>query len=506
MRYIHILCLILIPALGGAVSAQHWDYRERENLGPMINTSFDEVYPIISPDGKALFFVRKDYPGNIDGPKADIWYSERMADGAWSIARNIGTPLNNQGYNYVCHAFPDNNTLLLGNQYLSDGTQGPGISISTRTTEGWSVPRNQSIRDYRNKSRFAEFTMDPTGRVLILSIHADQTHGERDLYICFRIDDSTWTAPENLPKPLNSDRDDITPFLAADGKTLYFSSARPGGFGSNDVYMSRRLDDSWRSWSEPQNLGYPINTPGWDAYYSVPASGEYAYLVSTLSGFGLSDIFRTVLPKHEKPTPVLMITGVTKNFDEKPVPARIYYQRLADTTQHGVAVAHPTTGAFTIALPAGEQWQFHAEYDGHYPISENIDLREMTEYREETRDLVLVPVVQGSTIRLNNIFFDFDMATLRSESVAELERLVRFLRSQPQMRIQISGHTDSVGTYEYNISLSQARAEAVVQYLITQGIASDRVFAKGYGEYFPIETNSSDEGRQRNRRVEFTIL
>ena len=485
---------------------QTFDYRERVNLGSMINTEFDEVYPIISPDGKRLFFVRKEYPGNVGGPKADIWCGELLFDSSWGIATNAGPPLNNAGYNYVCAVLPDNNSLLLGNQYLPDGTQRQGIAMSHRLASGWSWPVNQTIRQFRNESRYAEFTISPDGSVLIMSIQNDQSAGERDMYLSMRVDDSTWTAPVNPGTPLNSAQEDITPFLAADGKTLYFSSARPGGFGSNDIYMSRRLDDTWLAWSEPQNLGYPINTPAWDAYYSVPASGAFAYFVSTVNTFGLSDIFRVPLQKEDKPTPVLLLTGITKDFANAPLPARIYYQKLSDTLRQGEARANPETGAFTIALPAGEQWQFRAELDGYYPISENIDLRKLDSYLEQSRDLVLVPIARGSTILLNNIFFDFDKASLTSESIPELQRLVSFLNSQGDVRIQISGHTDSVGTVEYNISLSQARAQAVVDYLISHGISSSRLTAVGYGKGIPVESNETEEGRGKNRRVEFTIL
>ncbi|MDH7515301.1 MAG: OmpA family protein [Bacteroidota bacterium] len=498
---------ILLVTVGGACAdAQERQFAERENLGPMVNTSFDEVYPIISPDGKILFFVRKDYPGNIDSPKADIWFSRRLEDGGWSIAENIGRPLNNKGYNYVCYVFPDNNSLLLGNQYFEGDQQGPGVSIAKRTAEGWSMPRNQHIRGFRNKSRFAEFTVSPDGNVLIMSIENERSHGKRDIFVSFREDDTTWTEPEVLPTPLNSPQDDITPYLAADGKTLYFSSDRPGGFGSNDVYMSRRLDDTWRSWSEPRNLGYPVNTPDWDAYYSVPASGEYAYFVSTASSIGLSDIFRIRLAPEHRPTPVLMITGVTKDDENHPIPATVYFRKYADTARFATAVAHPTTGRYTIALPAGEEWEFHAEYEGYYPISEHLDLRDLREYREENRDLVLVPTVKGRTIRLNNIFFEFDKADLLPTSVSELERLVHLLRTNPAMRIHIGGHTDSVGTFEYNISLSRARAKAVVRYLVLRGISADRLTYEGYGEYVPIAPNETEEGRALNRRVEFTIL
>jgi outer membrane protein OmpA-like peptidoglycan-associated protein len=478
----------------------------RENLGPSVNSVYDEVLPIISADGRTLYFVRKDSPENTGGEKADIWYSILQSDGSWSNARNIGPPLNTSGYDYVCYALPDDNTLLLGNQYLPDGSKAMGISLSFRGATGWKQPVNLTIERFVNKSEYCEYTMSPDGRVLIMSILTDSGYGKRDLYFSRLIGDSAWSAPRSLGRIVNSDSTDITPFLAADGKTLYFSSNRAGGYGSNDIYYTRRLDETWTNWTSPKNMGYPISTAGWDAYYTIPAKGDYAYFVSTQQSLGKGDIFRIRLPEEVKPTPVLILSGVVKNVRGEPLAARIFYQRLSDSGYLGSAVAHPTTGAFSLALPAGEAYSFHAEYDGYYPISENMDLRELAEYKEERKDLTLAPIERGSTVRLTNIFFDFDRATLRDESIPELERLVSFLRGQPSIRVQIAGHTDNVGSDEYNRALSQSRAQAVVNYLIEKGVPSSRLDAKGYGKSKPIDSNETDAGRQMNRRVEFTIL
>jgi outer membrane protein OmpA-like peptidoglycan-associated protein len=500
-----LACMLPWPAAGQSPEG-HMPALVRENLGPNVNSQYDEVLPIIAADSRTLYFVRKDSPDNIGASKADIWFSERLADGSWSPARNIDTPLNTNGYDYVCYALPDNNSLLLGNQYLPDGSKAMGISMSFRGAKGWKQPINLTIDRFVNKSEYCEYTMSPDGRVLIMSILADSTLGKRDLYFSMLLGDSAWSQPRNLGRSINSDSTDITPFLAADGKTLYFSSNRAGGFGSNDIYVSRRLDDSWTRWSPPQNLGYPINTSGWDAYYTVPAKGDYAYFVSTQQSLGKGDIFRIKLPEDLKPTPVLIVSGTVKNPRGEPVAARVFYQRLSDGSHIGSAVANPATGEYSLALPAGENFEFHAEHDGYYPVSENMDLRELAEYREARKDLVLVPIERGTTVRLNNIFFDFDRATLRSESIPELDRLVAFLVGQPKMRVQIGGHTDNVGGDEYNLVLSQSRAQAVVDYLIAKGIAASRLDPKGYGKTRPVDTNDSDQGRQNNRRVEFTIL
>ncbi|MBN1448405.1 MAG: OmpA family protein [Bacteroidetes bacterium] len=506
-RFRHIIVSLCFCMLLVSTATAQQKYPERENLGPMINSEYDEVLPVIAPDAKTLFFVRKGHPENV-GPdkKDDIWLSRLQPDGTWGPARNIGLPLNTPGFNFVCSVMPDNNTLLLGNQYFPDGSQDEGVSLTTRTAEGWSTPVNLRILKLNNLSEWSEYTMSPDGRVLILSILRPDSIGGRDLYVSFRREDDSWTEPENLGPEINSTFSDITPFLAADGVTLYFSSDRPGGYGNNDVYMTRRLDYSWKKWSRPQNLGYPINTPGWDAYYTVPANGEYAYFVSTSSGYGKSDIFRIVLPEDARPIPVMLVSGKVRDVDGNVVPATISYERLSDGKEIGTATADPETGEYKIALPLGYDYGFHAEADGYYPVSEHIDLTELGGFDEIVRDLVLAPLQHGASIRLNNIFFDFDMDILRDESKPELDRLVRLLKKYPSMMIQIDGHTDDYGGYEYNMNLSLRRARAVVNYLVSEGVSEIRLIPRGFGKTRPVATNETDEGRQLNRRVEYTIL
>jgi outer membrane protein OmpA-like peptidoglycan-associated protein len=500
------LFLFSLIAAGAMLPAQQ-KAPVRENLGPNVNSEYDEVLPVISADGKTLFFDRKGHPGNTEGPKDDIWYSEKQANGSWGPARNIGWPLNTRGPNYVCAALPDNNTLLLGNQYLPDGSLILGVSMTFRSKTGWQVPTSLVITHFRNDNRngLAEYTISPDGRVLVMSVETPASLGGRDLYVSFLMDDGSWSEPVNMGADINSPNSDITPFIAADGKTIYFSSDRPGGYGKNDVYLSRRLDDTWLHWSMPANLGLPVNSAGWDAYYTVPASGEYAYFVSTADGIGRSDIFRIRLPKELRPEPVVLVKGRVTDSLGVPVKAGIVYERFSDRKEIGRANIDPATGAYTMVLPVGDRYGFRAEAFGYFPVSDHIDARSITEYTEMERNLVLVPFAAGATVKLNNIFFAFDQTTLDSASQLELDRLVGLLKEQQGMKIEISGYTDDVGDEEYNLRLSQMRAQSVVDYLIAKGIKTSRLTAMGYGKLRPVSPNTTEEGRKANRRVEFTI-
>jgi outer membrane protein OmpA-like peptidoglycan-associated protein len=272
------------------------------------------------------------------------------------------------------------------------------------------------------------------------------------------------------------------------------------------MFMTKRLDDTWEHWSEPQNLGPDFNTKDWDAYYTVPASGEYAYFVSNKDAIGGLDIFRAKLPPSLKPEPVVLVSGnVLDAKTNKPLAADIHYEILPGAVDAGIAHSNPRDGSYKIVLPAGKMYGFRAEVKGYIPVDENLDVKKITEYKEIHRDLKLVPFEAGETVRLNNIFFDFNKSVLHVESNAVLDRLVNMLDQQSAIKLEIVGHTDNVGTPSFNKKLSESRAEAVKNYLISKGIAKTRIKSSGLGATKPVATNDSEEGRQQNRRVEFTI-
>lgn len=478
-----------------------------ERLPMEVNSHLSDLVPVISPDGKGLWFVRKDATENIGGRGFDIWHTTLNENGRWNQARNVGSPLNTTGDNYVCSVTPDGQTLLIGGKYAPNGEVLPGVSISRRTAQGWSQPQPLNIQDFYNHAKFAEYSLANDGRTLLLCVQRDDSYGDKDIYVSFLQKNGSWSRPLNLGRDLNSKGSEVSPFLAADGVTLYFSTDGRGGKGDNDIFVSRRLDSTWVHWSTPQNLGSSINTSGFDAYYTIPASGDFAYFVSTNNESGREDIYRIPLPKPVRPKPVVLVKGkVLNSRTTKPISARIRYERLADGATQGQADSDPTTGAYTIVLPAEAAYGFRAEADGFIAISDNLDATNVTAYREIVRDLLLAPIEIGQTIRLNNIFFDFGSDTLRPESFPELQRVAALLRDNPRMIIQISGHTDNVGSDQTNLNLSQQRAKAVMEYLVGQGLLPSRISARGYGHTHPLAPNDTEEGRSQNRRVEFTIL
>lgn len=482
---------------------------ERESLGPRVNSYGGDLSPVITTNGKRLYFGRYPHRENLGNPEEeDIWYTDLQPDGTWGQAVNIGRPLNNQGANFLISITPDENRVLLGNTYYPNGAPlGPGVSQSVRTANGWAVPREVKIDNYYNQHRFSESCLDPSGKILLLAIQRRDSRGQKDLYFARKRPDGSFTEPLNCGPDINTWGSEMSPFMAADGVTLYFASDGRRGFGNVDIWMTRRLDDSWTKWSKPKNLGPKINTPEWDAYFSVPANGEYAYLCGTSPADQSADLYRIRLTKGVQPQPVVLVSGhVLDASTKKPIATNVEYESLTKRTSAGAALSEPVAGSYKIVLPAGDLYGFRAEAPGYYPVSDKLDTRSLTAYTELERDLYLVPIRKNEIITLNNLFFDFAKSELRSESFTELDRLAEFLVANTAIVIELSGHTDNVGQDDDNRRLSQERVNAVRTYLVSKGVSEKRLKAVGLGKSKPVASNATEEGRQRNRRVEFKIV
>jgi len=296
-----------------------------EELSSNVNSNYAERLPIISPDGRTLYFARKYHPGNVPDQreksdyekyKDDIWVSRRRSDGTWSRAKNIGAPLNDDSHNFVISVSADGKTLYLANKYR---TSKDGVSYSKKMGSGWSKPKALKIPNMYNRSRFVGYHVNVKEDVLIMAVERSKTEGGRDLYVSFRKNGDDWTEPKNLGKTINTASEEASVFIAADNKTIYFSSMGHPGYGGFDVFMSRRLDDSWTKWTEPLNLGKSINTKGNDYNYTIPASGEYAYFSSDAGETNLmSKLYKIQLPAEVRPRPVTVINFRMKKLPEKP--------------------------------------------------------------------------------------------------------------------------------------------------------------------------------------------
>lgn len=500
---------VVMSGLSLSLAGQTPDTLRRENLGAGVNSTCAELTPFISPDGKKLFFVRENDPQNVDYPEPgtqDVFMSKLDSAGNWGAARHLGYPFNADKFNAVIGFSADGNTRYVKGYYDNGEYKTVGFSSCVLTVNGWSKPQGFHVKNYQfmqDKSETVSNYMHNDNKTLLMSF-TPRKKKEHDIFVSFRIDADHFTEPMSLP--INTDNVEMSPFLASDGVTLYFSSNRPGGFGSNDIWMTRRLDDTWQKWSDPVNLGAGVNTPQWDSYYSIAASGDCAYMVSYANTYGHSDIVRISLRPAVRPNPVALVSGrVLDKKTNKPIDAAITFTTLSDGKEAGTAHTTPGTGDYQIILPYGKLYGFSASAQGYYAVSENLDLTNLASYEEVKRDLYLVPIEVGQVVRLNNIFFEFGKDSLKSESFVELDNVVKLLTDNPSMHIALSGHTDNVGSDAANLKLSEGRAKAVYNYLVSKGIDATRLSSKGFGETKPVSTNDTEDGRQQNRRVEFEI-
>ena len=483
----------------------------KENLGKGVNSKTGEVAPVITPDGKTLYFTRLGHDLNIGKYKSqDVWFSKLQANGTWGEAENINAPINTADNNAASTISADGKYVYLLNIYLPDGTFKEGLSKSKRTKLGWEFPKEVKINDYYNREKIVEFSLAANGKVLVMSCKRKDSFGSRDLYVSFLTND-IWSKPLNMGININTAEDEGSPFIASDSKTLYFSTAGFPGYGKDDIFISRRLDSTWTHWSEPENIGDLINTSKWDGYFTIPASGEYAYLSSNERSIGEEDIFRIKLFPSIKPDPVAIISGTVINaFDKKTISAEVVMELLNDSTGKDKILAEfdPETGEYKMVVPLKKAYSLNASKKGFISISENLDLTKDRRFREIKKNINLIPVKEGQTMVLNNLFFNQSKFDILPASYPELNRIIDLMKEYPTMQVIIEGHTDgSDENMMLNVKLSQERANEVKKYLVENGkIEAKRILTKGWGQSKPIASNATEETRKKNRRVEFTIL
>lgn len=488
-----------------------------EQLDKNVNSDYSEYNPLLSPDGKVLYFSRKNHPQNIGGTedKEDIWYSELDENGKWKLAKNMGTEFNNAYPNFAntISSTPDGKSVImvLGNRYIKDGKKSvAGVSISSHVGGQWTKPVNLNIINDYNYNEKANYFLTNNRKTLLMSVQRDDSQGDRDLYVTFMKDDSVWTEPMNLGKVINTAAEESSPFLSIDDKTLFFSSNGFSGFGGSDIYVSKRLDDTWTNWSPPENMGKTINSPLEDLFFNIPANSDYAYYSRGVSENN-TDIFNIKLPILQSPEDWVTVTGkLVDARTDAPLGAKIIYQRLPDGKDMGIWQSDPKTGDFEIKLPIGFLYSIRAEAKDFISESQTLDLRNAGTDKKQIvfrlRPIEVVHIEKDAMFTMNSIFFDYDKAVLKPESFPELERVVKMMNDGSGITIEIAGHTDNRGTIAYNQNLSERRAKAVKKFLTSKGIDASRITTIGYGETRPIVSNDDEkDGREINRRVEFKI-
>ena len=392
--------------------------------------------------------------------------------------------------------------------YGKDGTMEKGVSFSflLRTGE-WSFPKALKIVNFKNKSEYSEYTLAPNGKVLLMTTESKDTYGGKDIYVSFLNADDTWSEPKNIGPVANTGEAESTPFMAPDGVTMYFSSSGHIGYGNNDIFLTRRLDDTWLNWSAPENLGPIVNTPQWDGYFSVSAKGDYAYFSSTENSVGAEDIFRIKIPEKVKPLTLIQMTGQVINQKTKePMAARIVIKSKINPSDSLSIDYDPYSGDYSFMWSAKKPFTIQIKKQGYFSKAENFDFTLEKNFLLVNRNFFLQTVEKNKAYALANISFDQSKSELKPGFEAELEKVISILSENAQYNLLLEGHTDNQGDWNDNLKLSQERVENVKAYLVSKGVDAKRIQTKGWGGSKPLANNLLEDTRKNNRRVEFTLV
>ncbi len=479
------------------------------NLGPTINSPLDEYWPSLTADEQTIVFtvlVPGRYLRMRDFEQQDYqedFYISHQTDTGWAPRRPLGAPINSRQNEGAQGLSADGRMMFFTACNRPDGMGRCDIYRSHRLHDGWSTPTNLGPPV---DSRYweAQPSLSADGKTLWFVSNRSGGYGGMDIWYS-RYQNGKWQYPVNAGNKINTPNNEMSPFIHNDNQTLYFSSDGHPGYGGFDIYISRRQPDS--GWSEPKNLGYPINTYNDEIGLFVNAEGNTGYFSTDREEGKGKDIYSFELYDDIRPHFVTYMKGkVYDAFTKRPLAAHIVLVDL----QKNESVMDATAGkdgTFLVCIPTNRDYALNVSKDGYLFYSDHFPLKGVHHIEKPyIKDVPLKPIRVGEVMVLRNIFFEFDSYDLRPESISELEYLRDLLVKNPGLRIEIGGHTDSKGSNQYNMELSRQRARVVYQYLIDHGIDKGRLTYKGYGETKPVSSNETEEGRASNRRTEIKII
>ena len=497
-----------------------------DDMGEVVNSAYPDYRPLVLPEENMMMFTSARESTTGGKRDKDSYYFEDIfvtyyEEGRWTVPDNAYA-LNSMNHDATAGISSDGTILYV---YKSSG--GNQLYESSLVDNMYEYPERMpnNINDGQ-KQASAALTFDKT-KLYFTSLREDG-YGGQDIYYTKKDAKNRWQNPVNIGATINTPYDEEGIFISLDGNTLYFSSNGHNTMGGFDIFKSEYKDGSW---TNPVNLGYPINTPDDDVFFTMAASGQRGYYSSKKKdGFGGQDVYMIAFLGASKPMIVnagevhfaylkaapqpapkieqnTILEGVILDSETlTPLQATI---EIIDNSKNELMASfesNSNSGAYLISLKPGMNYGISVSKKEYLFHSENFDIPEDAEAKKIQKDILLKKVEVGIKIVLNNIFFDFNKSTLRDESVAELNRLYKLLDELPTLKIEISGHTDNIGSASYNQKLSENRAKAVVNYLTGKGISKERLLFEGYGFSQPIASNDTAAGRQQNRRTEFKVL
>ncbi|NOQ26289.1 MAG: OmpA family protein [Bacteroidales bacterium] len=500
------------------------------NLGENINTEYDEYWPTLTADEQTLIITRlipkdlgKELVSNNENitekemtptnqkvlpdfnkVQEDFYISVKEND-FWTKAINVGKPLNTKGNEGAQTILVDGRVMYFTACNRKDGKGRCDIYQSHKVNGEWNTAVNLGA-PVNSENWEAQPSISPDGKTLYFVSNRKGGYGQKDIWMSIIMKDGRWSKPINLGENVNSVGQEQSPFIHPDNRTLYFATDGKIGMGGFDLYKVSKNDDG--TWSKPINLGYPINTASDEIGLIVNAQGNKAFFSSDRLNNKGRDIFEFELYKEARPTPVSYIKGKVYDSENKNK-LKANFELISLETNEIImqAESDPNTGEFLVCIPSDIDYALNVSKDKYLFYSDNFSLKGVYDILDPfLKDVPLNPIKPGQKIVLHNIFYASDSFELMDKSVAELTKLLEFMNKNIGLKIEISGHTDNIGTSEYNINLSNNRAKSVYDYLVEKGISAKRLSFKGYGESQPLSTNETESGKSENRRTEIKII
>lgn len=473
-----------------------------QNMGDSINSSLSEYLPSLTIDGNTIIFTRR-VKTNGTHLNEDFYVSEKK-NGVWSKATELPGELNTESNEGAQNISIDGKLLFFAANYGNEGEGNFDIYMSNLNKNGWG-PKINLGRAINTEYWETQPSLSPDKRTLYFTASDPSGFGGSDIYMSTLQPNGQWGPARNLGSVINSSGDEGCPFIHPDNQTLYFKSKGHPGYGEADLFMSRKQADG--SWGKPINLGYPVNTIDEEGSLVISSDGTTAFYASDgADSRGGLDIYTFEMPQHVRPLKTLWVKGNV--YDEKTkqgLPSAVELINFS-TAQTVSKVQTDESGNYLITLPVGNDYAFNVNRKGYLFYSENFFLKAGNTDTTYTIDIPLTPIEVNASIVLKNIFFDVNKWEVKPESMIELDKVVQLLKENPTLKIEIAGHTDNVGKPADNLTLSNNRAKAVINYFLYKGITADRLSSKGFGETKPVAENSTEDGRSKNRRTELKVI
>lgn len=479
------------------------------NMGDKINTKYDDYWPSLTADENTLIttvLLPKDdrFPISYKNSQEDFFISHKI-NNKWTKIKNLGPPINTNNNEGAQNFSADGQWLFYTVCNRPEDYGSCDIYYAHKHGKQWTKPKN--LGNVINGSSWdCNPSMSADGRTLYFSSNRKGGFGKKDIWLSHLMNDGTWTEPENLGKNINTGGNEFAPFIHPDNKTLYFSSDGLIGMGGADIFMCRKNDDG--TWGTPVNIGYPINTYKDEIGLIVDTKGDYALFSSDRFENKSKDIYKFDLYKNAKPNPVTYVKGyVYDKKTNKRLKAKFELYDIDKDSLIMKSASNEVDGKYLVCLPLNRDYAFNVSKKGYLFYSDNFSLKNLNDsLKFFEMNIPLQSIEKNASIVLKNIFYETNSYELEKKSVTELKKLISFLNINPKIKIEISGHTDNIGTKSNNLILSTNRAKTVYNYLISNGIDKNRLTYKGYDFSVPIADNSTEKGRALNRRTEFKII